>query len=250
MATISLILPTRQRPRLAWQALDSLFATADRPEQLEVILYVDQDDEASHELDHPELKVVRLVRPRAKMGAMTQTCYGASAGRYLMLWNDDVLCRTPGWDTAIVARFAAVGDDVALVWGNDLFRGATLPSHPILSRTVCELLGGVCPRQYHRDYIDTHIYDVFCTLRQLGHDRLVYLPDVVFEHLHVEAGKAAFDSTCVKQRRADDELVYLAWADERRLAAGRLARHIERTAVRLPAEYHWQPAESPAVALR
>src|SRR5262249_43816818 len=154
------------------------------PENLEVILYIDEDDEPSHDIDHPDLRVVKLIHRRAKMGAMTQLCYGCAAGRYVMLWNDDVLCRTPGWDTAVLERFAALTDDVALVWGNDLFRGETLPSHPILSRTVCELMGGVCPREYLRDYIDTHIFDVFCRLKVLGHNRLVYMPEVIFEHRH------------------------------------------------------------------
>jgi len=230
---ISLILPTRERPTQARQALDSVARTADRPRQLEVILYVDLDDVPSHGIEHPDLKVVKLIRPRAKMGAMTQACYAASAGRYVMLLNDDVVCRTAGWDAAILARLEQYADDVALVWGNDLFRGATLPSHPILARTACAIMGGVCPQKYHRDYIDAHIYDVFCALRRLGHDRLVYLPDVVFEHMHVEAGKAPFDNTAVKQRKTDDELTYIAWAEERWLAAARLARHIETAAAGL-----------------
>jgi hypothetical protein len=225
---LSLILPTRARAPLARQALDSIAATVHRPERLEVVLYVDLDDVGSHALDHPALPIVKLIRPRARMGAITQACYAAASGRYVMLFNDDVICRTPAWDAIVLARFETVADDVALVWGNDLFRGAELPSHPILSRTVCEIMGGVCPPSYRRDYIDTHIYDIFRTLRSLGHDRLAYLPDVVFEHMHVEAGKAAFDSTSVKLRKADDELTYIAWAEERQRAAALCARHIAR----------------------
>ena len=218
--------------------LDSAFHTAERPDRLEVILYVDRDDVSSHRIDHAGLNVVRLIGPRTNMGAMTQACYAVAAGRYIMLANDDLVCRTAGWDTQILARFSAYGDDVALVWGNDLFRGQVIPTHPILSRTVCELLGGVCPQAYRRDYIDTHIYDVFCRLRQLGHDRLVYLPEVVFEHMHVEAGKAASDGTSVKSRKADDERTFLAWAEERQLAATRLARRIEESA-RTPCREAW-----------
>jgi hypothetical protein len=58
----------------------------------------------------------------------------------------------------------------------------------------------------------------------------VYLPDVVFEHMHFEAGKAALDGTAVKLHKADDELTFIAWAEERRLAAARLARHIDSSA--------------------
>lgn len=227
MIDISMILPTRERPALARRMLDSAFESADRPDGLEAVLYVDRDDTPSHGIDHAGLNVVKLIGPRAKMGAITQACFAASHGRVLMLVNDDQVFRTTGWDTELLNTFARIPDDVALVWGNDLCRGATFPTHPVLSRTVCEILGGVCPRAYRRDYIDTHIYDVFCTLRRLGHDRLVHLSHLVFEHLQVDVGKADVDNTSIKLSKSDDEITYIAWAEERRLAAARLYRHIE-----------------------
>jgi hypothetical protein len=224
---ISMILPTRERPALARRMLDSAYETADDPDGLEVVLYVDRDDLPSHAIGHGGLKSVRLIGPRAKMGAMTQVCYVASRGRVIMLVNDDQVFRTAGWDTEILSTLAKYPDDVALVWGNDLCRGASFPTHPVLSRTVCEIMGGVCPQTYRRDYIDTHIHDVFCVLRRLGHDRLVHLPHLVFEHLQVDVGKAEIDNTSIKLSKADDEITYIAWAEERRLAAARLFRHID-----------------------
>jgi hypothetical protein len=228
---ISLIMPTRERPFLARRMLDSVFATASRPSHLEVVLYIDGDDRPSHEINHPNLQIIKVIGPRAKMGAMTRACYAASRGRYTMLANDDLVFRTPGWDRVIVERFLVWADRVALVWGNDLFRGARLPTHPFLSRTTCELMGGICPEAYRRDYIDTHIYDIFCALDRLGHDRRVFLPDLIFEHTHVENGKAEADRTSIKLRKEADEVTYISWAEERRLAAARLARHIESSSV-------------------
>jgi hypothetical protein len=222
-----MILPTRERPALARRMLDSAYDTADDPDGLEVVLYVDRDDLPSHGIDHTGLKLLRLIGPRAKMGAMTQACYAASHGRVIMLVNDDQVFRTAGWDTEILGTFAHYADDVALVWGNDLCRGASFPTHPVLSRTVCEIMGGVCPQTYRRDYIDTHIHDVFCVLRRLGHDRLIHLSHLVFEHLQVDVGKAEIDNTSIKLSKADDEITYIAWAEERRLAAARLFRHID-----------------------
>jgi hypothetical protein len=207
--------------------LDSACQKADHPQRLEAVVYVDRDDRASHGIDHAGLQVVRLVGPRVAMGAMTQACYAVCTGRCVMLANDDLMFRTAGWDTEILARLDRHADGVALVWANDLLRGATLPTHPVVSRTALEIMGCVCPQAYRRDYIDTHIYDVFCTLRRLGHDRLGYLPDVVVEHMHAGAGKGALDNTSVKVRQSDDEITYIAWAEERRAAAARLARHIE-----------------------
>jgi hypothetical protein len=227
VAEISLILPTRERPALARRMLDSACQTANQPGRLEAMVYVDRDDDSSHAIDHAGLRVVRLVGARAKMGAMTQACYAGSSGRCIMLANDDLVFRTTGWDTEILARLDAHADDVALVWCNDLLRREMLPTHPALSRTAIEVMGGVCPQAYRRDYIDTHIYDIFCMLDRLGHHRFAYLSDVVIEHMHVGAGKGTMDNTSVKLRKSDDEITFIAWAEERRLAAARLARHIE-----------------------
>jgi hypothetical protein len=207
--------------------LDSVYETADDPDGLEVVLYIDRDDRSSHRIAHAGLRLVKLISRRAKMGAMTRACYAASHGRVIMLVNDDQVFRTAGWDTEILSTMAGFRDDVALLWGNDLCRGASFPTHPILSRTVCDILGGICPGAYRRDYIDTHIYDVFCSLRWFGPDRLVHLPHLVFEHLQVDVGKADVDNTSIKLSKSDDEITYIAWAEERRLAAARLFRHIE-----------------------
>jgi hypothetical protein len=206
--------------------LSSVARTAAQPDSLEVILYLDRDDPQSHQINHPTLKLIKLVGPRVKMGHMTHACYAASSGRILMLANDDLYFRTRGWDLLVRETVERTPDQVCLIWGNDLLHRGRFPTHPILTRTVCELMGGVCPQQYDRDYIDTHIYDVFVELRRLGHDRMVYLPDVIFEHMHVEAGKAFPDATSVKLCRTYDEQTFIAWAEERQLAARRLARRI------------------------
>ena len=50
-----------------------------------------------------------------------------------MLVNDDVIVRTPGWDTAIYRTFARFGDDIALVHVNDLLFQERLCTFPVLS---------------------------------------------------------------------------------------------------------------------
>lgn len=225
---ISIVLPTRGRASLVGRLLDSILDTAARPDLLQVVLYLDRDDGPSHAIEHSRLELVKLVGPAAKMGQMTRACWQAGSGRYVLLLNDDVVCRTPAWDARVVAPFAELPDGVALVWCNDLFRGPIMPSFPLLSRRTCELMGGVCPPDYNRDYIDTHLFDIFKKLEALGHRRTVYLEDVVLEHLHHEAGKAEFDATYVKAGREADELTYIAWDQQRQIVAERLARHIER----------------------
>jgi glycosyltransferase involved in cell wall biosynthesis len=183
--TFSLIVPTRQRITQLRSFLDSLAATAAHPSAIEVVLVVDADDRDSIEFCHEGLPLSHVVvAPGQTMGRLNMAGYEASSGEYLMLLNDDVLARTPGWDDKILARCRRFPDGVFLIHANDTLMGKNLCTFPIVSRVWCELAGGVCPREYIRYRIDDHIEDVFNLLGVLGQRRTIYLPDVVFEHLN------------------------------------------------------------------
>ncbi len=97
-------------------------------------------------------------------------------------------------------------------------------------RGLCELMGGICPEDYNRDYIDVHLLDLFKKLHNLGYNRLEYLQDVIIEHLHHEAGKSEIDDTYIKPRLAADELIYIAWEYERQITADSLMKYIQQRA--------------------
>ena len=229
---LSLIVPTRARTDLLDRLLASVLGTARRPERVEVVLYVDEDDEETLAYRRRDLRIVKHVGPRTTMGRMTCACFRRSTEANIFLLNDDVVFRTPGWDEEVLAAVGQFPDGVALVYGNDLHQGERLPTFPILPRITCELLGGPCPQEYLRAYIDAHLLDIFLHLRRHGHDRIRYLPQVIFEHMHAEAGKAggvpAIPVPGQPTAQAEDELSYIAWADERKYLAYKLARHIER----------------------
>ncbi|MDB5308032.1 MAG: hypothetical protein JWO38_2234 [Gemmataceae bacterium] len=192
--TCSLIVPTRGRPDQLRRFLDSVAATASRPKSLEILLVVDADDAPSLEVDHPKLDVKYVVGPPGRtMGALNNTGYAVSTGEYVMLLNDDVVIRTRGWDATALACFRRFPDPIALVHVNDTLIRDYLCTFPMVSRTFCELAGGICPTGYRRYRIDDHVEDVFNLLAALGERRAVYLPDVVFEHMnaviHPQAGR-------------------------------------------------------------
>jgi hypothetical protein len=229
MANISLLLPTRGRPALVGRLLDSLVQTSTDLDQLEIVLYIDDDDAATQAVSHPSLALTKLIKPRGdRMGGMNRACYDASHGRYVMLMNDDVVFRTRGWDTRVLQTFAQFPDDVALVYGNDLHQGRGVATFPIVSRTVCDIIGGICPREYLNVYIDVHLHDIFKKLARLGHDRIVYLEEVVFEHMHHEVGKSVKDETYVKKSERSDDFIFISSDGERQTDAKRLARYIEQ----------------------
>ncbi len=183
---LSLIVPTRERPERLRAFLHSLDATAECPERVEVILVIDEDDVQSvrHQCQRISTREV-MVPPRQTMGSLNTAGYEAARGRYLMLLNDDVVARTTGWDQRILDCFKSTPDDILLVHVNDGLFGESLCTFPIVSRLFCEMAGGICPRDYLRYRIDDHIEDIFNLLGLLGERRVIYLPDVLFEHHNV-----------------------------------------------------------------
>jgi len=227
MLSISLLLPTRHRLCLVERLFKSIKVTADNLAGLEVVLYVDEDDRESRGITFPGLSMVKLVGTKEPMGKITDLCYEASHGQYVMLMNDDVIFRTQGWDNRVREAFLPFKDSIALVYGNDLYQRGCVGTFPILSRTACEVMGGVCPEEYRCSHIDTHLSDIFRKLASMGYRRDVYLSDVIFEHMHYEVGKSDMDEIYRAKNPQVDELAYISWEEERRWIANRLANYIE-----------------------
>ncbi len=206
----SLLLPTRGRPQLVARLFRSIVETARNVGEVEVVLAVDEDDEESRRITHDTLRVKTVVVPKGlAMGALNMACFEASAGRYVMLVNDDVVARSPGWDAAAEAAFARFEDEVALVHVNDLLFGERLCTFPMLSRRACLEVGGVCPTYYKRYGIDDHVFDTYNILAYLGHVRTVYLPEVVFEHENYERLGPEHDEARDKLFVTADSRVYV-----------------------------------------
>ncbi len=228
MINISLLLPTRERSSFVYRLFDSLIETTSCLQEIEFVLYLDEDDPESHSIAHSSLNITKLIRPTGSaMGNITRECYQASQGRYVFLMNDDVVFRTKGWDITVTEAFAKFDDDIALVYGNDLDQGRAVPTFPIMSRKVCELMGNICPKDYLNLHIESHIFDIFNQLKQFGHNRIVYLENVIFEHLHHILGKSERDNVSIKKDTSADDRLFVALAEERKYVAKKLERYIK-----------------------
>ncbi len=226
---LSLIVPTRRRPERLRTFLARVAETADDPKALEVVLVIDADDPESLTVASDRLTLRKVVVPPGRtMGELNAAGYEASAGRHLMLLNDDVLARTRGWDTRLRTCFADCPDGILLVHVNDTIFGKRLCTFPVVSRTFCELAGGICPRDYLRYRIDDHIEDVFNLLGLLGERRSIYLPDVVFEHTNlVEVPGGGLQYRSEETALAADAARFEALLPQRKELAVRLRRYIE-----------------------
>lgn len=226
----SIIVPTRGRPAKLRLFLDSVRVTTARLDTIELILIMDADDQETLSFEYDEFPIKRIVvEPGLNMGALNMAGYEEATGDYIMLLNDDVILRTENWDKNVLAAFNSFTDGIVLVHVNDKTFEEKLCTFPFLSRKYCEIAGGICPSDYVRYRIDDHIYNVFNLLAVLGKLRILYLPDVVFEHTNyvLNAFRSPEYRPDERIHRIDtqrfDELL-----PERKQLALRLMDHIDR----------------------
>ncbi|MDH5763077.1 MAG: hypothetical protein OEZ51_08850 [Nitrospinota bacterium] len=225
---LSILLPTRGRPDRAEQFLRSVAEMSADPANIEIILYVDKDDPASHAIDCEAIPVIRIIGPSLTMGGLNTACYRRSTGDIIVPLNDDMIIRTPDWDRKIRDVHDRFPDGIYLAYPNDLHAGETFPSTPILSRTTCQRLISPYPEVYAGGFIDYHLMDIFKRLQVLGENRVVYLKDLVIEHMHPQYGKAETDATYRRRGPLDvGDDVFIGLRGYRQKAAQRLASAIK-----------------------
>ena len=182
---LSLIIPTRNNCEKLTRFLDSLAKSSARPEDLEVVLVVEEDDEASRQFEYAALNLVKAVCPgEQSLGSLYKAGYEASGGRYLMLLNDNLQVRTTGWDLKVLELLDGFHDQIALIHLNDLIFEESMCAFPLISRAFCQIAGEVCPPDYRHHRIGDHIYGVFNLLALLGYQRIIYLPEIKFANLN------------------------------------------------------------------
>lgn len=154
----------------------------------------------------------------------------ANGRRGVGFLGDDHVPRTFGWD----ADLADVLDDTpaAVVYGNDLLQGATLPTAVCLAGVIVRALGYFVPPGMTHLYLDNYWKELG---RRLG--TLTYLPDIIIEHMHPLAGKAPTDARYAEVNHPDvyaaDEARYRRYVAEEladAVAAVRAAVDLEAAA--------------------
>ena len=226
---ISLILPTRGRPALVARLFASITKMTSRLDQIEVVLYIDQDDLTSHTLGSENFSVTKIIGPRLGMGSCNSACLAKARGEVLVLVNDDIVIRAQNWDDHVRATHAEFKDQIYLAYPNDLFKKSKFCTFPIISRRTCELLIDPYPEIYQRGFIDVHLFDIFKRLQHAGYDRIRYYSEIIFEHLHYRTGKAPYDTTYdhARKKRFTDDPVFIALIKKRSVTANRLINAIQ-----------------------
>lgn len=221
---ISVCCPTRGRPDNMRRLAESIRATA--AGEVELVFYIDLDDGPSV-ATAVELKARHVIGERIVLSDMWNACAAAAAGDILMQCGDDIVFRTPGWDTAVTAEFDACPDRILLVHGDDGVHGARLATHGFVHRTWVDAVGYFLPPGFSCDMSDLWLNDVAIAL-----SRRVYLPHLLTEHMHPIVGKASLDQThrdrLAAGRRDNVHALYAARAGERAADVAKLRHVIER----------------------
>lgn len=208
MVRFSLIVPTRHRIAGLRRLLDSLATTARDPRGIEVVAVIDADDTESIAFSDSGIVYRQVIVPPGQtMGELNLAGYRQAAGQYLMLLNDDVAVRSPGWDAELERVFAAWPDGIVLAHVNDLLFRDTLCIFPCVNRAFCELAGGICPPAYRRYRIDDHLHNIFDLIHLLGYTRRVFLPQVVFEHTSTRGHYTPDRATLEQDNRRFEDLL-------------------------------------------
>jgi hypothetical protein len=184
------IVPSRGRPAAAREMVTTFRQTCIADTRL--VFAVDRDDPTLEEyillLDPDRVDVYIAPAPSTMVRTLNAAAlqYAPSATAVAFM-GDDHRPRTQGWDHHYLHALK-MRDGVGLVYGNDLFQGESIPTQVAMTSNIVLTLGHMAPPPLTHLFVDNY-------WKELGQatERISYLPNVIVEHLHPFAGKAAMD---------------------------------------------------------
>ncbi len=159
--TISVLCPTRGRQGLLVVSIRLLRALAARPDRVEVLLAVDDDDPVDYENEvWPKFTAIGASRVPGKVIRMPRMGYAglhhyynalsaASTGHWNMLWNDDIFMTTKYWDRVLDGVPGPL--NVVMTESN---HGRSPCTFPFFTRRFAEVLGHVSLNAHNDTWIE------------------------------------------------------------------------------------------------
>lgn len=172
-AAISVLIPTRKRVQLLPPCIESVLGLAAEPEQVEILLGVDDDDPS----DYAPFKQRCAISRNERWGYTYIYRYyndlaSRASGQIFIIWNDDLKMLTPGWDLKLREHERSLCVQFMKL---DQYIGTKHidTAYAAVSRQVFDALGHLS----FNCHIDT------CLARMLGKlDAVMLRHDVVVQH--------------------------------------------------------------------
>ena len=174
---VSVLIPTRGRPKRLKQCLESLHAT--KTGEVEVLLYVDDDDPIRDEIIYPG----KFVGPRVGLSLAIHKLIELASHPFMMLGSDDIIFKSEGWDQHLVN--AMPKDGIGATYGRDGWNNNL--NHFCFHRTWYDLTG-LFPKDFEHFGPDGYIGQVCMAL-----NRRIHVEEVLIEHHHFKNQKATRD---------------------------------------------------------
>lgn len=205
--TISLIHPSRSRPRKSYDNAMMWMQLAGAPVQL--IVSLDSSDPLLSEYQRRYSGV--LVNDNSNVVEATNKAASASKGDILVYLSDDFKC-FPNWGKALITEFEKYTGPT-LLKVDDCLQKFDVPvlTIPIMNRACYDKLGYFFHTGYKSMFVDEHLY---WRTKKLGFLKLA--PHLKFEHCHVSVGKAENDDT-YKRSAANWDQGKALFAEHRRM---------------------------------
>lgn len=194
---ITILCPSRGRPHRLREMLDSVEDTVERPNGVEVIVGLDEDDPLKDEyyeaIDAARRPIAVWTHVGGPRPVYMSDVYNAMMagplfrGDVVCYCADDVQFGARGWDTYVQDAFKA--NPVLLLYDSGQDRD-DCPIHGFVSKASCDALGFLFPTGYEHGYVDRWLWAVYRELR-----RNVWTPKVRMHHRHWHADRSGYDGT-------------------------------------------------------
>ena len=179
---ITILLPTRGRPELLEKSLKSLIDRASNPEDIEIMLGLDEDDTAT--IDYIKETIAPYLQDKGvearanifkplgyeNLHTYVNTLAGASMGEWLFFWNDDGIMTTEGWDDVINSYTG----QFKLLAPNDNHNGHPYAIFPVVPRDWYILTGHLSQNAQNDAWLShiAYMLDIFERIDiEFVHDR-------------------------------------------------------------------------------
>ena len=180
---ITVCCPTRGRPESMARLYNSLRNTAYDRTNIELIFYIDDDDDESikkmHELELSlaQLQINMVIGPRIILADTWNKCMIAGQGPIYMVCADDIVFESKNWDALVEYEFMQCDDKILLVYGKDGGKNERLATHPFLHENWIDTVGYFTPPYFHFCMCDKWLDAV---AREIN--RIRFVPQIVTAH--------------------------------------------------------------------